>query len=72
MPRRQAPYLSLVVAPAEKHGVFIWAMRLKGILGGKSRQQPIPNDLLADVLADDSLRAREQERHRSRICGLQR
>lgn len=69
MPRRQVPYLNLVAPPVEKRGVFDWVMRLKGILGVKSRQRPLPNDLLADVLADNGLRAREQERRRPQSSG---
>ena len=69
MPRRQAPNLYLVAADVEKRGFFGWAMRLKGILGRKTRQRPLPNDLLADVLADNGLRARELERRRPQISG---
>lgn len=72
MPRREPPSLYVVAAPAEKHGFFGWAARLRGLFKGKSGRGRLPDDLLADVLADNGLRAREQERRRPQISGPRR
>ncbi|MCK7615653.1 hypothetical protein [Roseibium sediminicola] len=70
MPRRQPPPLFLVPAPAEPRGLRSWTSILKILLRRKPALRAIPDDLLADVLADNGLRAREQIRRRPEISGL--
>ena len=69
MPRRQPPTLVLVTTPAETHGLRSWTSTLKGLLRWTPALRPVPDDLLADVLADNGLRAREQTRRRPVISG---
>ena len=69
MPRRQPSTPSLVTTPAANRGLFGLAMRLKGLIRTNPARPAVPDDLLADVLADNGLRAREEERRKPQISG---
>lgn len=69
MPRRQPPPLFLVPAPAEPHGWRSWTSTLISLIRRKPALRAIPDDLLADVMSDNGLRAREQTRRRPVVSG---
>jgi len=69
MPRRQHPFLYLVSTPGENRGPARWAVRLIRLFSKETARPAIPEYLLADVLADNGLRALETERRRPKIGG---
>ncbi|WP_422376983.1 hypothetical protein [Roseibium sp.] len=70
MPRPHPAHLHLVPPSSDSRGLENWATALKQLFRKKPAYGAIPHDLLADVLADNGLRAREEERQRPQISGL--
>ncbi|GAB2183308.1 hypothetical protein [Roseibium sp. LAB1] len=60
-------------SPSRARGLYQLVALLRKKLGNtrflRSRRQPIPDDLLLDVLSDNGLRAREEIRRRPVISG---
>lgn len=69
MPDRHIAHLHLVPATFEPRGLENWAAALKALFRNNPGYGTVPPDLLADVLADNGLRAREEERRRPQISG---
>ena len=69
MPRRQPASLYLVPPAAEPQGLVRWRTFLKNLIRKPASPGAVPHDLIADVLADNGLRAREQERRQPQISG---
>jgi len=69
MPRQHTTIPSLVPRSGGNSGLFGWATRLMALVWKRSARPDVPDDLLADILVDNGLRAREQERRRPLISG---
>lgn len=72
MPRGHATPQAPITTAAGQRGIAGWATRLRNLLRSLtllrvSARQTVPRDLLADVLADNGLRAREQDCRRARL-----